>query len=160
MKFLRKIIDRLGIGVIEPNKSTFWYFIKNHFSLEKGSNLIASCFIFLFISGPLLFLLQILDFIKLTNEGNVFGCALIISVVMGIIYFISSEYRGYIIIREFINRSISPKPIKSYEDIINDMTGRMDEEYFLKAIEKKIKIIDAIKLIKKINKTEDIDLKP
>jgi hypothetical protein len=33
----------------------------------------------------------------------------------------------------------------------------MDEEHILKAIENKIKIIDAINLIKKINKTEDID---
>jgi hypothetical protein len=100
MIFLRKIIDRLGIGVIEPNKSTFWYFIKKHFSLEKGSNLIASCFNFLFISGPLMFLLQLLGFIK---SANSFGAVFIISIVMGFIYLLSSAYRGYIIIREFIN---------------------------------------------------------
>jgi hypothetical protein len=160
VKILRKIIDRLGIGVMEPNRSSFWYVFKNHIIVEKGSNLIASCIVFLFISGPLVLSFYILDIIKLPNEGGGFGCVLILSIVMGFIYFISSEYRGYIIIKGFINRSIHPKPIKSYEDIISDMIGKLDEEYYLKAIEKMIKIIDAINLIKKINKTEGIDIKP
>jgi hypothetical protein len=162
MIILKKIFERLGIGIIEPNKTTFWYNFKNHILLEKGSTLIASCFVFLFISGPLVLLLGIFDFIILPNaeEGKAqgFGLAIILSIIMGIINFISSEYRGYYIIKEFVNRVIPLKPIKSSEDYVNDIIGHMDVEYLLRQIEKKIKISDAITLLKKINETEEIKI--